>query len=64
DQEEVRHQEDHRRHEERPHHVPQLRAAGLVTAGARDALVGPARPAAAVSSVRRELRSFFARHLS
>ncbi|MFJ4337262.1 acetylhydrolase [Streptomyces sp. NPDC088915] len=44
--------------------VPQLQAAGLVTAGTRDALVGPARPAAAVSSVRRELRSFFARHLS
>ncbi|WP_432059759.1 acetylhydrolase [Streptomyces sp. S1] len=44
--------------------VPRLRAAGLVTAVTRDALIGPARPAAAVSSVRRELRSFFARHLS
>ncbi|MER6097157.1 acetylhydrolase [Streptomyces sp. NPDC001728] len=43
--------------------VPQLTAAGLVTAETRTALIGPADPAAAVARVRRGLRSFFARHL-
>lgn len=43
--------------------VPQLQAAGLVTAAARAALIGPADPAAAVHAVRRGTRSFFARHL-
>ncbi|MEU3690086.1 alpha/beta hydrolase family protein [Streptomyces narbonensis] len=43
--------------------VPQLQAAGLVTAAARAALIGAGDPAAAVASVRRGARSFFARHL-
>ncbi|MFE7552143.1 alpha/beta hydrolase family protein [Streptomyces gardneri] len=43
--------------------VPRLQAAGLVTAAARAALIGPADPAAAVHAVRRGTRSFFARHL-
>ncbi|MFD2006491.1 hypothetical protein ACFSMY_02700 [Streptomyces narbonensis] len=43
--------------------VPRLQAAGLVTAAARDALIGPAAPAAAVRAVRCGTRSFFARHL-
>ncbi|MFB7354704.1 alpha/beta hydrolase family protein [Streptomyces gardneri] len=43
--------------------VPQLQAAGLVTAAARAALIGPADPEAAVHAVRRGTRSFFARHL-
>ncbi|GGY51675.1 alpha/beta hydrolase family protein [Streptomyces tanashiensis] len=43
--------------------VPQLQAAGLVTAGARAALVGPGDPAAATAVVRRGVRSFFDRRL-
>jgi dienelactone hydrolase len=45
------------------HLVPQLQAAGLVTAEARAALVGAGDPAVATAVVRRGLRSFFARHL-
>lgn len=43
--------------------VPQLQAAGLVTAEARAALIGTADPAAAVDALRRGTRSFFARRL-
>ncbi|MFB6840004.1 alpha/beta hydrolase family protein [Streptomyces sp. NPDC056361] len=43
--------------------VPQLQAAGLVTAGARAALVGPGDTAAAMAVVRRGVGSFFARRL-
>ncbi|MFI9290118.1 alpha/beta hydrolase family protein [Streptomyces gardneri] len=43
--------------------VPRLQAAGLVTAAARAALIGPADPAAAVHAVRRGMRSFLACHL-
>ncbi|MGW7362495.1 alpha/beta hydrolase [Streptomyces sp. NPDC054841] len=43
--------------------VPQLRAAGLMTADARRALVGTLDPAVSVPTVRRHVRSFFARHL-
>ncbi|MER7946568.1 acetylhydrolase [Streptomyces sp. NPDC096079] len=43
--------------------VPQLQAAGLVTDGARDALVGAGDTAAAVAVVRHGVRSFFGRHL-
>ncbi|MEV4425177.1 alpha/beta hydrolase family protein [Streptomyces sp. R-07] len=46
------------------HLVPQLQAAGLVTAGARAALVGAGDPAAATAVVRNGVRSFFARHLA
>ncbi|MFE0700451.1 acetylhydrolase [Streptomyces sp. NPDC058872] len=45
------------------HLVPQLQAAGLVTADTRAALIGPADPAAATAVVRHGLRSFFARRL-
>ncbi|MFD3663244.1 alpha/beta hydrolase family protein [Streptomyces sp. NPDC058659] len=44
--------------------VPQLQAAGLLTAEARAALIGAADPAAAVDALRRGTRSFFARRLS
>jgi dienelactone hydrolase len=43
--------------------APQLQAAGLMTAEARLALVGAIEPAVSVPTVRRHLRSFFARHL-
>ncbi|MFF5971697.1 alpha/beta hydrolase family protein [Streptomyces sp. NPDC012769] len=43
--------------------VPRLQAAGLVTAAARAALVGPGDPAAAVAAVRRRVGGFFAHHL-
>ncbi|KQX53644.1 acetylhydrolase [Streptomyces sp. Root66D1] len=39
--------------------VPQLQAAGLVTAETRAALIGPADPAVAFALVRRRVRSFF-----
>ncbi|MGW7434007.1 alpha/beta hydrolase family protein [Streptomyces sp. NPDC054861] len=42
--------------------VPQLQAAGLVTAAARAALVGTGDPAAARAAVRRRVGTFFARH--
>nr|WP_086825533.1 acetylhydrolase [Streptomyces sp. NRRL B-24572] len=45
------------------HLVPQLQAAGLVTADTRAALVGAGDPAAATARVRHGLRSFFDRHL-
>ncbi|MEU9123822.1 alpha/beta hydrolase [Streptomyces sp. NPDC048506] len=44
--------------------APQLQAAGLLTAGARRALVGTLDPAVSVPAVRHHVRSFFARHLS
>ncbi|WKU43538.1 alpha/beta hydrolase [Streptomyces sp. VNUA116] len=43
--------------------VPQLQAAGLVTAADCARMVGTADPAAAVPAVRHHLLSFFARHL-
>ncbi|WP_225802902.1 acetylhydrolase [Streptomyces sp. NK15101] len=45
------------------HLVPQLQAAGLVTAGARTALVGPGDTAATTALVRRGVRAFFDRRL-
>ncbi|MER5207704.1 acetylhydrolase [Streptomyces sp. NPDC002825] len=45
------------------HLVPQLQAAGLVTADARAALVGAGDTRAATAVVRRAVRSFFARRL-
>lgn len=44
--------------------VPRLQAAGLVTAQARAALVGPGDPDRTVAAVRRRVGGFFARHLS
>ncbi|MFF0474092.1 alpha/beta hydrolase family protein [Streptomyces sp. NPDC004284] len=43
--------------------VPQLQAAGLVTAGARAALVGAGNPAVATARVRYGVRAFFDRRL-
>ncbi|GAA3083116.1 alpha/beta hydrolase [Streptomyces olivoverticillatus] len=43
--------------------APQLQTAGLMTAADRAKLVGTADPAGAVPTVRRHVRSFFARHL-
>ncbi|CAM5272207.1 alpha/beta hydrolase [Streptomyces abikoensis] len=43
--------------------VPQLQAAGLMTAADRVRMVGAADPAVSVPAVRHHLRSFFARHL-
>lgn len=43
--------------------VPQLQAAGLVTAAGRAAMVGRADPRVTVPAVRELVRSFFARHL-
>ncbi|MFH7594733.1 acetylhydrolase [Streptomyces racemochromogenes] len=43
--------------------VPRLQAAGLVTATARDALVGSGDPAVTLAQVRRRLGAFFTRHL-
>ncbi|MGK5730774.1 alpha/beta hydrolase family protein [Streptomyces sp. URMC 124] len=43
--------------------APQLQTAGLMTAAARDALVGPCGPTRSVPAVRRHVLSFFARHL-
>ncbi|MFI8997637.1 alpha/beta hydrolase [Streptomyces sp. NPDC053542] len=43
--------------------VPQLQAAGLMTADARRALVGTLDPAVSVPTVRHHVRSFFARHV-
>ncbi|MFH8841021.1 alpha/beta hydrolase family protein [Streptomyces sp. NPDC017868] len=45
------------------HLVPQLQAAGLVTAGARAALVGAGNPAVATARVRYGVRAFFDRRL-
>ncbi|MFE2107359.1 alpha/beta hydrolase family protein [Kitasatospora sp. NPDC059463] len=44
--------------------VAGLRAAGLVTAATRDALVGTGDPRAALARVRRGVGAFFARHLA
>ncbi|MEV6974940.1 alpha/beta hydrolase [Kitasatospora sp. NPDC093806] len=44
--------------------VPRLQAAGLLTAQARDALVGTVDPAVAVPRIRGVVRGFFARHLT
>lgn len=43
--------------------APRLQSAGLMTAGARAALVGTLPAARSVSAVRRLVRAFFARHL-
>ncbi|MFD3513510.1 alpha/beta fold hydrolase [Streptomyces sp. NPDC058657] len=43
--------------------VPQLEQAGLVSAEARAAMVGPGEPRVTVPAVRHLVRSFFARHL-
>lgn len=43
--------------------APQLQAAGLMTADARNALVGTRDPAVSVPTVRHHVRTFFARHL-
>ncbi|MFF3553777.1 alpha/beta hydrolase family protein [Streptomyces tsukubensis] len=43
--------------------VPRLRTSGLVTATARNALVGPGDPAVTLAEVRRRVGTFFARHL-
>ncbi|MEU6231537.1 alpha/beta hydrolase [Kitasatospora sp. NPDC047058] len=44
--------------------VPQLQAAGLLTAQARDALTGAVDPAVATPRIRRIVRGFLARHLA
>ncbi|MFI1400536.1 alpha/beta hydrolase family protein [Streptomyces sp. NPDC020681] len=43
--------------------VPRLQTTGLVTATARDALVGTGDPVVTVAEVRRRVGTFFARHL-
>ncbi|WP_326687333.1 alpha/beta hydrolase [Streptomyces sp. NBC_01795] len=43
--------------------APQLQAEGLMSADARDSLVGPVAPATSVPVVRRHVHGFFARHL-
>ncbi|MFF2191345.1 hypothetical protein [Streptomyces sp. NPDC058157] len=44
--------------------VPRLQASGLVTATARNALVGTGDPAVTRAEVRRRVGTFFSRHLS
>lgn len=44
--------------------LPQLQAAGLLTAERREALIGAAGPAVSVPRVRRMVRGFFAEHLA
>ncbi|MFD0278200.1 alpha/beta hydrolase family protein [Kitasatospora sp. NPDC127111] len=43
--------------------LPQLRAAGLMTAAGQEALIGTADPAVALPEIHRTVRGFFARHL-
>ncbi|MEV0530982.1 alpha/beta hydrolase [Kitasatospora sp. NPDC050463] len=44
--------------------LPQLQAAGLMTAAEREALIGTVDPTTSVPRVRRTIRTFFARHLA
>ncbi|MGW3045843.1 alpha/beta hydrolase [Kitasatospora sp. NPDC001159] len=44
--------------------LPQLQAAGLITAERRNAVIGSVPPAVSVPEVRRTVRRFFARHLA
>ncbi|MFG2297997.1 alpha/beta hydrolase [Streptomyces sp. NPDC048603] len=44
--------------------LPQLQAAGLMTAATRNRLIGALAPTVSVAQVRRTVRGFFARHLS
>ncbi|MFF2141368.1 alpha/beta hydrolase [Kitasatospora sp. NPDC058190] len=44
--------------------LPQLQAAGLITAERRNAVIGSVPPAVSVPEVRRTIRRFFARHLT
>ncbi|MBO1414799.1 alpha/beta hydrolase [Streptomyces sp. FH025] len=44
--------------------LPQLQAAGLMTAAERNMLIGTANPTASVPKIRHTIRRFFARHLA
>ena len=44
--------------------IPQLQAAGLMTAAQRNALIGSVDPAVSIPKVRHTVRGFFARHLT
>ncbi|WBP88699.1 hypothetical protein [Kitasatospora cathayae] len=44
--------------------LPQLQAAGLITAERRNALIGGVAPTVSVPEVRRAVRRFFGRHLA